>query len=204
MLKKYNQPAATGQPQNKLQNQPQQQVQQLSGEKLTPQQQQLLNLYLTAGRKIIREAREKILAQIGSGDPIDGIATTTVQIVIRLEKKAIEAGQQIDPGIHMAAANLLMGEIIQLYEQSGGQKLSDEQRYQAYSMALSIYLDDAVRSGKITKDELQQMSQMMQQSPDGAKIAQQLQQSSETQQPPIQNNMPPSTTSAPKPMGPLG
>lgn len=147
------------------------------GKKMTPEQQQQFDLFISNGRKIVQEAGETILKQIQVQDPIDGIASATVMVIGRLEQVALEAGTQLDPDVEIQAANGIMGEIIGLYEKNGGQPLDEQQRYQAFSLAVSMYLDEAVKTGKISKEELTQMSDMMKKTPEGQQIAKKMEQS---------------------------
>ncbi len=137
-------------------------------------QKKQMELFIANGVKIVKGAKEAILKQIKSQDPLDGIATATVNIINRLETTAMDAGHKLDPDVELVAANNIMGEIINLYEQSSGQTLNEEQRYQAFSMALSMYLDQAVKTGKIEPNELQQMAEMMKQTPEGQEISQKM------------------------------
>jgi hypothetical protein len=142
----------------------------------TPEQERQMGLFVDAGLQIIRgeEVQQNIIGQTQAEDPVDALAKIVVMVMGRLEDIAQDNGEQIDPDAELHAANVLLGEIMSIYEQNGGQKLTDEQRYQSFSLAVSIYLDDAVKTGKITKEELQQLSSMAQQNPTGQKIAAQM------------------------------
>jgi len=65
---------------------------------------------------------------------------------------------------------VLMGEIISIAEIAGAEPLSEEERYKAFSLAVSKYLSNAVKTGRISPDQLQQMKQQAMQSPQGQEI----------------------------------
>jgi len=164
----------------------------LQGQKVNPATQEQFDMFIANGLSIIheRETTDAILNQIQSNpDPIDAIAKATLDIVVRLEDSAAANGMKLEDSTKIAGANQLMGEIINLVEVSGGKKLADEQKYQAFSLAVSMYLDGAVKSGKMTKEQLVQMGQEAQQTPEGQKIAAQMQQGQQGQ-PPMQQGQP--------------
>jgi hypothetical protein len=138
------------------------------------QERQQLELFIANGRKIINEAGEQILGQIQAQDPVDGVATATVMVLERLQEAALESGAQLSPDVVISAGAYIMGDIIALYEQSGGEPFNDEQKYQAFSLAASMYIDNALKSGKITPEELQAFADMMAQSEEGQKVAQEV------------------------------
>ena len=140
----------------------------------SPEERQQLELFVANGQKIVQEAGQQILEQIQAQDPVDGVATATVNVLERLEDAALETGAQLSPDVVIAAGAHIMGEIISLYEQSGGAPFSDEQKYQAFSLAASMYIDNALKTGKITPEELQQFADMMAQTPEGQQVAQEM------------------------------
>lgn len=151
----------------------------LQNQKIDPKLQEQGDMFIANGINIIHdpETTNAILQQVQSNpDPIDAIARVTLDIVVRLEESAAANGIELEDSTKIAGANQLMGEIINLVEVSGVKKLEDEQKYQAFSLAVSMYLDGAVKSGKMTKEQLIQMGQEAQQTPEGQKIAQQMQQ----------------------------
>jgi hypothetical protein len=103
-------------------------------------------------------------------DPVDAIADSTVAIIDRIEASAKQNNLTPDFGVLAQSANILMGEIIQIAELSGVPPLSDEDKYRAYSLAVSKYIDDAVKAGRITTEQLQQMADQAKQTPEGQKI----------------------------------
>lgn len=104
-----------------------------------------------------------IVQRMQSGDPVDAIGDVAVDIANRLDATAAEQGFEMTANTIINGMNVMVGELCEIAEAAGLEKLSDEQKYQAYSYALSRYLDEAVKMGKITPEELQQLRQGMEQ-----------------------------------------
>src|SRR3990172_3485741 len=105
-------------------------------------------------------------------DPVDAIAHATLTIIERVESSARQNNIMPDFESVAESVNILMGEIIQIVEIAGLPPLSDEDKYRAYSLAVSKYIGDAVESGKMSPEQLQQMAEEMKQTPEGQKIMQ--------------------------------
>ena len=107
---------------------------------------------------------------IEAEDPVDAVADMTVSIIERIESDARQNKITPDFGVLATTANVLMGEIIKLAETGGLPPMSDEDKYRAYSVAVSKYIDEAVKNGKITPEQLQEMSEQLKQTPEGQQI----------------------------------
>lgn len=86
-----------------------------------------------------------------SPDTVDAIGNAAFAVVKKLSmarKKKVMASTMIN------GLNVVVGELINIAEAAGANPLNDEQRYQAFSLAYSKVLDDAVRSGDIKPHEL--------------------------------------------------
>ena len=154
------------QPEQKRQNQ-----------QVDPQNQEQYDVFMANGMNVLHDEKvsDQIISQIiKSQDPVESIARATVDLIIRLETSASQNGVQVADNVKMQAANQLMGEIINLAEMAGMKQLTDEERYKAFSLAVSMYLDESVKSGNITPEQLAQMGQEMQGTPEGQKIVQQM------------------------------
>ena len=103
---------------------------------------------------------------------IDYIARSTVDIVSRVESAAGQKQVKIGANVKLQTANFLMGEIINLAEIAGVKKLDKEQKAQAFSLAVSIYIDEAIKTGKMKPEELQQAAEQLKQTPEGQKVEQ--------------------------------
>ena len=102
-----------------------------------------------------------------SGDPIQGIAEATVDIVTRIVDSAAKNGIALSDDVLVHGSNILMGEIISMAEAAGMQKMTDEQKSASYELAVSKYLDDSVKSGKVTTDQLAQLGEQAKQNQPG-------------------------------------
>lgn len=167
-------------PQNKKQGlleQGQGQEQGQPQEKASPEIQGQFDIFVANGVSVIHDEKVSggLIDQIvKSDDPIKAMATATLDVVERLETSAKSGGVDLSDAVLVQGANQLMGEIIELVEATGMQPFTDEQKHQAFSLAVSMYLDKAVKTGKITPEELQQMSQNVEQTSDGQRILQRL------------------------------
>lgn len=138
-----------------------------------PAVQDTVDMFLANGLRIVHDPKVSdglINRIVKSRDPAVAVAEATLSVVERLEGSAKENGRSI-PMEHLAqVANVLMGEIIQMAETAGMPPLDEEGRYQAYSLAVSKYIDSAVRSGKMPKEQLVQMAEAAKETPEGQKI----------------------------------
>ena len=150
---------------------PQQPVRQQQQADIPKETKRQFELFVVNGQRVIEQRKDLLLNQISVQDPMEGIAQATFVIIKRIEDAGLKAGTQLDPTAIAFAANVLMGTLMQMYEEKSGQKLTDEQRYQAFSYAVSLYLDDAIKTGRITKDEMLQMSDMQRETKEGAAVA---------------------------------
>lgn len=145
---------------------------------LSPEQQKKFDIYIAQGIRIIHD--EKVTSQMlqhleGSQDPVTVFADTTLGVIKRLDEESGKQGFELEIELKAHAANLLMGELMTIAESAGLQPLDDEQRYQAYSLAVSKYIDNAVKTGKMSQDELVQLGEQAKGTPEGQKIMQHIQ-----------------------------
>ncbi|MDI6789393.1 MAG: hypothetical protein QME44_01700 [Thermodesulfobacteriota bacterium] len=139
-----------------------------------PKTQEQYDVVMANGMNILHDEKvsDQIINQImESPEPIEAIARATVDLIMRLEQSASAEGIQVADNVKMNAANQLMGEIMNLAEIAGMEPLSEEERYKAFSTAVSIYLDESVKNGTITPEQLAQMGQEASQTPEGQQIA---------------------------------
>lgn len=151
--------------------------QQQPSSQVNPKLQEEADIFVANGIKVIHDQKvsDNLIKQIqGSNDPIEGIADATLSVIERLEQSASQNGIQISDAAKIHGSNQLMGEVINIAEIAGVPKLNEEQRYQAFSLAVSKYIGNAVNSGKISKEQLMQMGQEAQATPEGQKIAEKM------------------------------
>ena len=135
------------------------------------------DMFVANGMSIIydKTTSEKIINQIvKSPDPIESVSDATLNVIEKLESSAGSSKVKIQEAVLIQGSNVLMGEIIGLAEAAGMEPLSAEQKYQAYSLAVSKYIQRALKSGKMTPEQLEAMSQEVSKTPEGQEIAQQV------------------------------
>jgi len=141
-----------------------------------PKMQDNIDMFLANGIRIVhnKKVSDGFIKQIvGANNPVVAIADATLNVVDRLEGSASENGVGTLPPETLAqVANALMGEIMEMAEIAGLKPLSDDEKYQSFSLAVSKYIDKAVKSGKMSKEELGQMGDQAAQTPEGQKIMQ--------------------------------
>lgn len=146
----------------------------LSTKKKDPKQQEIFDIAVSNAVSIIHNEKttEAMLRQITSGaDIIDEIAKVALGVITRIEQSASDNGVQIDESMKTDAANIIVGEIIGVVEAAGIEKLNDDQRYQAFAMTVSSYIDNAVNTGKLSKEQLIAMGEQASRSEHGQKVA---------------------------------
>lgn len=140
----------------------------------TPEQEQLYERLTSNAKKILDSRSEQLLKHVETQDPVDGIAEVSMLVMDRLDQAATAKNVQLDPDVGVQVLNSVVGDLVQKYEEKSGEALDQEQRYQAYSMAVSAYIADALKSGKIEKHELLAAADAAQKTPEGQEIARQL------------------------------
>jgi hypothetical protein len=146
-----------------------------------------LDVFVANGMKLIHNEKisdRLIAAVMESKNKVKALADAALSIVWRLEKSAEASGKKLSLTTLAYGGNILMGEIIASAEAAGMKKMDDETKAHALSLAVSKYLDDAIKTGKISKDELQKMSDEAESTPVGQEIVKKaLQQSGPPQKP---------------------
>ncbi len=135
--------------------------------------QQQVDAFIANGLKIVHDPKisDMLIARVvNAKNPIPAIADATISIVVRLEHSAKSAGKVLSLTTIAYGGNYIMGEIIASAEAAGMKKMTDEAKYQAYSLAVGKYLDDALKTGKMTKEQLTQLGKDAEGTPLGQKI----------------------------------
>jgi hypothetical protein len=159
-------------------------------EQVDPKVQEQFDLLVINGMNIINEEKPArgIVGKIKqSQNKVQAVAEITVDIIGRLADSALESKVEIAKEALVQAANVLMGEIITLAETAGVEPFSDDEKAQSFQVAVSLYLDSAVKQGKITKEELAELGEEAKQSEQGQEMAGQIEnrQQPQSQQPPV-------------------
>lgn len=136
--------------------------------------QQDLDMMVANGMKLIHNEKvsDVIIKRVADArNPIPAIADATISIVTRLEQSAKKAGKQLSLTTLAYGANYIMGEIIASAEAAGMKKMSDSEKYRAFSLTIGKYLDDAMKTGKMTKEQVLQMGKEAEGTDLGQKMA---------------------------------
>lgn len=135
-----------------------------------PQLQQQVDMFTANAMHIVhnKKTSDGLIKKItNSENPVMEIADATLEITERLESGAEGRGMATTLQVFASGASAIMGEIIDLAEMAGLEKLTDEQKQQTFGIIISKYLDNSVKSGKMSKEELVSMGQQAAQSPAG-------------------------------------
>ena len=137
------------------------------------QRQDSYDKFVIEGLKILHDdkAMHSIIKSVMSSEnKIDAIGESALVVVKKLESSKVGNTFKITANTIVNGLNVIVGEIVNMAESAGLQKLDKEQKYQAFSWAWSNYLKQAVKSGKITQEELQKAGQNMGKTDIGAGI----------------------------------
>ncbi|MBF0309245.1 MAG: hypothetical protein HQL56_06930 [Magnetococcales bacterium] len=134
---------------------------------VTPEEQAQYEGFVDNGYKAIygpKGGPEAILERIAAGDPVDGLARTTVMLVDTLEKSAKQAGKPLSGDVLMHGGKALLEEIADLAEKKGVARFNEQQLEQAFFKAVDLYGDMKGQSGEINpqtvQDDLGRIQQM--------------------------------------------
>lgn len=120
----------------------------------------VLNKYIKNAVKIIHDPKvsDNIIDTVSKApDPVDAVGEMSVEVSNRINDSAEQAQVPFDETVMAHGLNVVVGEVAGVVEAAGVAKLSDEQKYQAYSWALSTGIDNMVRSGKLPPEELKSL-----------------------------------------------
>lgn len=140
---------------------------------LPPEVQEKLDLFIINGMNIIHseEMSKTILTKVQNyPDPLKAIAELTVSLVQRLKESAASNGQNLGDTVIVHGGNILMGEIMKVLEAAGMEPLTEKQKVSCWQLAVSQYLDSAVKSGEMTKEDLIAQANQVKKTPEGKKI----------------------------------
>lgn len=173
-----NEASMQGQPQPRAQQeqpQGQDQPKQEGGQAVDPKIQEQFDIFVANGMNIIHnpQVSDGILNRVFKNkNKIEAIAVAMVDIVTRLSESATGNGISLNNETLVHGSNFLLGELLGMAEAAGMQKLTNEQKTEAYQRAVGMYLDGAVKSGKMTQEQVISLGDQTKQTPEGQKIQQ--------------------------------
>ncbi len=140
---------------------------------LSSENQELFDIFVINGMEIIYDENQakSMLPRLGTNEnPVKAIAELLVDIIMRITSSAKEAGKKIPPEVVLHGSNLLFGELLKVLEAAGMEALTEEQKVEIWQLASSLYIDQAIKSGEMTEQELITLSQQIKQTDEGKKI----------------------------------
>ena len=135
--------------------------------------QEAVDIFVANGMKMIHNPKvsDTLISRIVDAEnPVQAVADATLSIVSRLEESSKAAGRPLALPTIAYGANILMGEIMSSAEAAGMEKMDEATRYQTFSLAVGKYLDDAIKTGKMTKEELIRLGKEAEGTPIGQKM----------------------------------
>jgi len=138
-----------------------------------PKQQEEMDTFIANGFKLIHNPKVSdgfIKRIVDSPDPAQAIADSTLEVVNRIKESAKGIGKKLSLATLAQGGNVLMGEIITVAETAGMPPLDDETKYKAFSLAIGEYLQQAIQTGEMTKEEVMKLAAEAKQTPEGQKI----------------------------------
>ena len=121
---------------------------------------EVLNKYIKNAVKIIHSPKvsDNIIDTVKkSPDVVDAVGEMSVEVANRLNDSASQAQVPFDESIMAHGLNVIVGEVAKVVDAAGIAELTDEQKFQAYSWALSNGIDKAVKTGQISPEQLKQL-----------------------------------------------
>lgn len=119
----------------------------------SPEEQALYTEFVNNGFKLVYaggEVKPAILTSLeGDGEPMEGLANTTVAIVARVAQAAEEAGQDLDAGLIMHAGSEILADLANLQKEAGIAELSEDEIEGAFYRAVDLYREQAQSAGKL-------------------------------------------------------
>lgn len=133
---------------------------------VTPEQQELYDIFVSQGTMLAAAASDKLK---GQGPETPGIVGTVGDAMVDIVNKVEDEGGR--RGIQFDAVSMVHGssEILTNFLNMSGIKLNEDQMKQVIGHMVGRYFQEGIKSGKITKDQLIQTGQQLQQKIQGQK-----------------------------------
>ena len=145
---------------------------------LSPEIRRQFDLFISNAISVIHDPQvsQRIIQKLKTtSDPVETVATTTLDIVERLKASAKNNGVNLNLAVIAQGGNIIMNEILTLAKTAGMPPLDDKEKYKAFSLAVALYLSKAVKDGDVTPQELQQWTEDAKKTKQGQKILQGIQ-----------------------------
>ena len=136
---------------------------------LTPEQQDQLDMFMANATKIIhaKGTTEQLIKQMEvTPNKAEAVGRIVVNITEKLESTAEASGANLDPIPVLAGALAIMNELVTIGVATGKmERFDEEQTKEVVGYTVGLYLDNALKAGKITKEELVAVAQQLQNDP---------------------------------------
>lgn len=104
------------------------------------------------------QTRDSILSSLNQKvEPKQLLSDMVVQIIENMEMKAAKQGKEFDDAVLLHGANVILAELTTVAEAAGKFKLTDQEKSQTLSAAISTYLKHGVDRGQIQPEKLKQL-----------------------------------------------
>lgn len=139
----------------------------------TAEIQDQMDIFISNGMMILHNQKvsDGILSKIlKNKHKMKAMAEAMVGIVNRLAISAEKSGQKLANETIAFGTNYLLGELIEVAEAAGMQKLSTEQKTEILQRCIGMYISEAVDSGRMTKAELKKLGEQAASTQEGQAI----------------------------------
>jgi hypothetical protein len=97
---------------------------------------------------------DKIMQALAQGNKIQSLATVTFTIADRVSTAMRKSGNETPDQIIAVATLDVMGQMIELAEESGVQTYTPEEKQAAFSEVVNMYFQKEMKEGRVDKEEL--------------------------------------------------
>ncbi len=157
-------------------NQPSQPNEQSSNQvdsKVSAETQKIMDMFVINGMEIIYDEKQAqtMLPRLSAGeDPTKSMAELLLDIINRVVSSADDAGQKVPPEVVLHGSNVLFGELLKVLDAAGMEPMSEEQKTAVWQLFSSMYIDSALKSGRMTEQELMLLSRGIKKTEAGKKV----------------------------------
>jgi hypothetical protein len=147
----------------------------IDNSKVSPETQAIMDMFVINGMELIYDEKQvqTMLPRLSAGeDPTKSMAELLLDIVNRIVSSAKDAGKEIPPEVILHGSNILFGELLKVLDAAGMAPLSEEQKTAVWQLFSSSYIDQAIKSGQMTEQEIILLSKGIKQTEEGKKIMQ--------------------------------
>lgn len=124
---------------------------------VTPEEQAAYDQFMDNAFQIIYEdksAKQILMRMAQSGNPTEGLASVTVQVVTRLMDSARKQGEKIDPSILLHGGMDIMSDLAEMSGKSGGHKYTEEEIENATYVAMDQFGTQEMNKGTLDKEAI--------------------------------------------------